>query len=485
MKLKLSHFYLSTIFYLAFSTFLFTFFWIKAPYNIIFSLILGIALAFQIKLVVKDESISQVISLKEISLLLLFSIILTATSGVGGFSAQNFDYLFHNSKFYDLFAYPLPNYYPQIQKFPCYYFGYWLPVGFITRFFGESAISITSFVWTNIGITLGLFWLYKLCQNKITSVLIVFLSCGILSFVVTILQNPAAILYSGYQPFSKAFLQFLPLTGSLNWVPNQFTPALIATCLIVYDALINKKPERVYFIYLSILYWSPFSFLSITFIYAFILFVQLKNVKNIIAFIKKNIVYFLVTTIAFAPVFLYFAANSAGSIKGFINNYEQHYWLLKWFVFVLLEVWILVWIAYRKGFFLNTIIVFSAICLSLISTYKWGLGNDFCVRAATPFQIIIYVGIAYAISDFFKQRKLNFKVIIFLIGALLPLKYMSKGIITFDVNGYKKINYHKHTNTYEALILTYTDKGASQTILREDSFFYKFLLNKDQTNTNK
>ena len=467
--------YLLSVGYLSVSSILFLLFWIKSPLNFIFIIAYFYSLWLSFKKIQEDISIDAIFLKKELIILIGFAIILTTISGVGGFTYQVFDHIFHNSKINDIVNLKLPTFYKTENRFPTYYFGYYLPIGFIIKTLGLKTISIPLYIWTFLGLFIGLSWLFYIVRKNFIKLILLFFASGLFSVAYTIFHNPSKIFSSGYISYSNMMLNYSGLIGNLLQVPNQVIPVLIVTPILLFELILNKNFDRPIHLIASVFFWSPFSFIALSLFYISIFLIN----KNWEVISKELSINFLITLLAFSPIIFYLGSINESLDKGFFTKYESNY-LYKWVIFIGLEIWIYFAFIFKSKSNFKLPILISAIILSIIPIYKIGVGNDFCMRMSTPFLLIFFLGMVEYLLEVKSSKMYYLAVIFFLMGSITPIKIIGRAVMTFDLNGPQKIKYDKYANTYLALIKNYGEKNANQYLMSEDSLFEKYLLNKKQ-----
>lgn len=466
---KKTLYYISSL-YVGLPSLLFLIFWLKPVLAITFSFLFLTSFILLCKQIFDEKSTAANLRKNDLLLLLCFAIFLTFFSGIAGFTNLNFDSKFHFSKFYDLFAYDLPSYYPQVSSYPCYYFGYYILPSLLAKLLGENSLIALSFLWTLAGFYLGLIWFFDLAKRQFRTVILAFLCGGILGNFYTLYLHYQSFLSIGNEPFSSAFLTYLPLLPQVNWVPNQLIVTMICTCIIIDDIFYKKLLYRPYFVALSMLFWAPFPAVSLCLLFAFLVIRHWFLVKNSFITIVKSFLYLSISTIVFLPIMIYLSGSNSGIISGFIWKFDSN-WLAIWLIFVFFEVWILFFYIPKKENSLRPILIFSVVALSLFPIYRIGMSNDFVARISMPLLLVLYLCFAENL-----KLKNKMQMLVFLLGLIIPLKYIAKSLVKFGED--KPTSYHFFTNTYAGLKTGYGQTGADEYLLKNDSFFNKYMLKK-------
>jgi hypothetical protein len=472
--MRLSWIYVLSVVYLSLSSLLFLIFWIKTPLSVVFISCYIFSISYFIKNVFSDENLVEKITFAELSKVILLSAFILIITGSGGFSYQVFDYTFHNSKFSDVANLNLPVHFESVSTFGTYYYGYYLTIGVLQKIFNFENFSLLIFLWSLLGVSLGLSWIYYILNKNFYKLITLFFVGGLFSFFYTFFYFKSEFFTKGYTSFSEMKLNYAAILGNLAQVPNQSIPVFIVIPILLFEIGRNNNFSRPIHLVSSMLFWSPFTFLSTFLLFASSFLYKLFVFQDFKPNWKALVFESLINILAFSPIIIYLLSVNGNIDSGFFTKYESNY-LIKWSMFVFLEVYILYFFAIRQKLIPNYFLVISVFFLSLIPIYKFGIGNDFCMRASMPFTLILYL----AFAVFFIENKRHILITsIFIIGAIIPIKIVGRGLTTFNIENPQKINYHEFEDTYEATRIKYSKKSAEQLLMSKDSFFEKYLIKK-------
>ena len=404
------------IWYLAFPVALFFFFWLRAPYNIIFTVItIGVGLKYSIELSQSQAKVR--INYRYIILTLGISLIFAILSGAGGFVWQKPDWTKHNVVLNDLINYKWPvNYGPSAyvkETTLVYYVAYYLPAALVGKVLGWRAGELGLYIQS----VLGLFIFAQLIGENIrfTSkryLLFFFLSgADILGLV--IFQNwPTTILHIEHYATS---LQFSSVLTQLMWVPQHALAGWIAA-ILAYKDYKDGRMLRTLPLYIAItILWSPFISLglALTFI-PFFISSKIRQYFN---------VYSIFTVLIVGMTLLYYQSqihvlSDNLNIYLFSNiNVLNNFGMMIAFLILDLYIFAIVLVTVKDKMHTSEkrLIVWLFIVLVLIAQFMYGVANDFVMRVSIPALTLIIIFVLHYVDEIFNNKS----VVTFLIGALL------------------------------------------------------------------
>lgn len=469
--MKLRSIYFLSALYLSISSLFFVIFWIRWPLSLMFILFYLIAFTLFWKSIKKDASLDLAVKPYVLLLLLLISFFCLVITGCGGFTFQVFDYAIHNSKIRDVAVLDLPIKYTQPNIYATYYFGYYLPPGLLLKLFPTLNYSLITLLWSLIGFQLGLTWIWFLLKSLKRTIFFLLMG-GLFSTLYSLYINFENFIRSGNIPFTELMLQYLPLLSNLGQVPNQIIPTMLVTAILIYEVRSNRNWLALIFMIASLFFWSPFSFLSLLVFYlAVFLFYTDWTQFN---WLKWSLT-LLVNLLAFLPILVYLTSVNSSIEKGFFVKYESNY-LTKWLLFVSLEVFVLLYFVLRGKAVPIVLKYIALLHLILIPIYRFGMGNDFVMRASMVSQLVFYVSFVS-----FESKKKFPKILwylVFMLATTMPIKIIGRGILTFQTDGYQKMKYEQYIDCYDNLLHSYNKKTADQYLMSPDSIFEKYFLKK-------
>lgn len=313
-----------------------------------------------------------------------------------------------------------------------YYIGFWLPSALVGKIFGVNAAYFCLYLWT----LLGVFIAYLLFCNLIKKVrlwplfLFVFFSgMDIVGMLIKIAYNPDSIdgitLLTHLEWWNK--WQFSSFTTQLFWTFNQAVPAWVATLLIM-----NQRDNRdIVFILGCLMLQATFPFVGLI---PISLFISLRNTGCLKSREIRKYVGSLLTFenivgggISGIMSFLYLKGNSSSQNIEFPldgNSLLKSMVLYALFVFLEFFLLYLVIFRYQKR---NPLYYISFFCLCLCPLITVGYSVDFCMRAAIPSLVVLYLLVASSLEKMKKERS-------WLLFCLLPLLVIGAVTPLFEIN---------------------------------------------------
>ena len=378
-------------------------------------------------------------------------------SGVGGYGAQDYDWLKHNAILHDLIdsKWPLAYMFSPDQasggNLPghtlhtplVYYIAYYLPAAVVGKLAGWFWANQFLMLWTFTGLCLALLWFLVLLQKAtVFAVLLFFVFSGLdvvgLVLMKLLLQQPLAIASWGHLELWAANWAYPSHTTLLFWVPNQAISGWIATGMIVYVLLYAKRKHNILF-YLGLTpLWTPFITLGLLpCVIADFLTIREKLWQRVKQYISVQnfcgLVFLLLLALFYASRFSSLPLPMPPIEKGlifFTSRVSGFFWyetLSMLIVFVLVEVGIyalLVYTANRRYFTKQEATLFgiSMGFLLLLPFFRYGQWNDLVMRASIPSLYVLCLFTLRTI-DRFSWKKLLSLVLLggLFLGALTPV----------------------------------------------------------------
>lgn len=465
--------------FLAFPCILFIATWVKLTFALI-SLAAFLIVLKQFNLTLDNHKAYSSLSLSEVAILFILSLAIVLFSGVGGFASQIRDYIGHTAKIQDLVNYDWPFTYAKVNRYPCYYFGYYLAPAFFSKIFANVFITnIIWILWATLGMFCSMSLVYLYLQKDLKVLVLSLFFSGSYSFVFYINQkfihsnllisaNPDQIYYVAYSIF-----------GSAMWVPNQIIPSLLCTIIILTSAQNNTIKLPLFYISCSF-FWAPFPTLIASFLYLLILCKKYSYVlTEFTGFIKIGI-----SILCFlAPIAIYLSATSSAGVSGFVWNYNSNWlaillgYLFSEIGFLFIVIFLLTKFSAKlpeelSYLFYVSIIVFCFLCLT-----KYGVWNDLMARGNIPLMFIFSI---YICSQIVHTQIFSKKILLFVIYMLVTIPLLK--IVLFQLSNNQLIGtMSKKTDTgdmYEVLVKNYSQQEGEQYLLKKGSFFEKHLLKK-------
>ncbi len=202
---------------------------------------------------------------KELWLVGLFSLALTAFSGIGGLAPQHTDWIKHNAVLYDCIQQPWPVVIADgaTNWSLVYYLAYYLPAALVGKVAGYAAAQGTLCVWTALGVWLTCLWFAQLTRLPVVVASLAFFAFGALTFVANLVVQVLGLsLKHGpldFYPneFWARIWEFHSHFWMFEWSPGQALAGWLSAGLF----LSCPKPQRLLgfaLLFTVDLFWSPF-----------------------------------------------------------------------------------------------------------------------------------------------------------------------------------------------------------------------------------
>ncbi|MFN8343963.1 MAG: hypothetical protein U0X91_03110 [Spirosomataceae bacterium] len=256
---------------------------------------------------------------KELVKLAGLAFVITGLTGISGYSYQLFDYWAENAKFYDLFQSDWPLYFEEVDRYACYYFGYYFVPALLSKWIGELSL-FSLFIWSWVGVFMLTAWIYFLTDKKIGRVIIVLAIGGVSENVKWLLAqlNGTDLLFSS--EMGPAVIT--PLFQQLRWAPNQVIAALMTASVLLYSLLWEKRYEKAFFSSCLCTVWCIFPTLILFVLFAAVSLYYLSK-DGFRLFFKNNALTFSVCLLFLIPIAVYFASSSGGTIHHFLLQVKR------------------------------------------------------------------------------------------------------------------------------------------------------------------
>jgi hypothetical protein len=482
-----------SILYLLLPNILFAAGWFRQPYALL--VVLGYGYLFICEFQRKDHT--EIISRKDILVVLIFACIWIFFSGVGGYTRQSFDWPAHNAKFYDLYKNGWPIYFQEVGRYATYYFGYYLVPAIVSKWAGM-LLPAALVVWTLAGFFLGLLWMYILLRRNPVLLLLFFFMRGTGQLFNYILQ---------YTPLGvQRAPDFIPSVRAVfeqsRFVPNQLIPVLICCGMLVYGLLNRKKNDGLFFPITLMFIWGIFPAISTLGIYGMITLHRYIFSNDLTKQTCNELLgNFILPGVLFLPTLTYFLSSDGAILSGFLFSFEPSTAILITYVTgVLLDLLLLYVLANALNkepglvprWFINSLL---AVVFAL-SLFRLGKFNDLFYRGAYPFCIILFIAILRGAGVAFEKRKmpgsfLFYPVALFMVClALAQIKTIMPRLLRDNVatnyflgarEKFASPPFDTYSNTYQALMKGYKDEaGARQYLAAEHSWYQKYLSRNSQ-----
>lgn len=469
-----------TIFYLLFPILIFVIGWLKIYLAIPLVLIAAwayylVAKSYLSDKIKDDQSFFQIKYIYHYIIALALLLIWVYYSGNGGFAFQNSDWYKHNAILHHLIYNHWPIRFLEIQGINnvalVYYTAFYLPAAMIGKIWGWAAANIALFIWVYIGVVLTWLWLCRL-SNKLSFWLVVLLMVfGGLDLLGNFIYNGQLLLGTASSEWWASLWQYSSNTTQLFWVPQQAIAAWLLISLFTYDYLERKSNSNVIFYFALSLLWSPL--VSIGLLPYAVAIAFSDKLKKLLNF--QNLVFGLVYLTILGLYFLSNLQQSKGapSTSGWLwqNQYMINTLPLLIF-FYIIEFGIYLpfcWDTVVNSLKREKIWWYIMIGFLIFAPfYKFGLFNDFAMRATIPSLFILVILIARTLfNPNYKQYAIKALLVLVLIFA-------SSGFYFEMARG--KINNKPNPEETSNLALDSLDKTViSQYLGTQNSIFFKYL----------
>lgn len=442
------------IIYLAVPVCLFFLFWLKLPWGVLCTTLLGYACYRLNKEVASEYQELPVSFTNELAIAFLIVFLYLLFTGHGSFiGSEGYDIPWRNAIYQDMIHQPWPVVYESSQSSLVYYLTYWLvPAGISSVLnLGEVTSNGILILWTYFGLRLFLQLLLnylKVQKQQVIPITLMFLFWSGLSFLgVTVVnmfwnQPLAKMTKWGWHVwwYTKAGINFYPmdymirtLFDSLGNIYNQFIPILLGLILLLF----TRKSNCYALIGLLVLPFSPFGFLGL-FVIMFALFVMefyqgVKNGKADQVLKKACSRENIIAALTICPVFwLYFTCNStsAGTL-GYFSAPLAAYGAKR--IGMLLLYYVLQFGIYMGLIYKDTsekklwwIILLS---LMLFPIFRLGNGCDLCFNGSIAGFYLLMILVMQYVLRAWNSKAWNGRFLVLyaflIIGAITPLQQMT------------------------------------------------------------
>ncbi len=395
-------------------------------------------------------------------------------SGIGGFAWQNTDHYWRNEIFNLLVEYR----WPVVQasklgsKGMSYYVGFWLVPALVGKLLGVGAGYIAQYIWAVIGVAI----FYGLLCRKIGKIailpLVFFILFSGLDIVGLLVNNTNDFINMQLGKHIETWIdgyQFSSFTTQLFWVFNQAIYAWIITLLVL-----DEQNKNIVLIMAAGLLSTTLPMVGL---FPIAVYVMIKNAaktaansraKDVIpelfksGFSYTNMVGFAATIV----MGMLFIGNKATDITE--NRTTASNNIYTYLLFLAIEIGVYVAITIRRNI-KDGLYIVSLVTLLVCPLIIIGEGNDFCMRACVPAQIVLFIYFLRYMYECIQQKKYRIFAIIaifFLIGAVTPFNEIYRTIV--GAKEYSK----KGMETVQREEIFEVTNFASDT---DKNLFYKYL----------
>lgn len=480
-----------SILYLLLPNLLFFLNWVNLPMKITGVLLLVYAFFTDVRY--SDFSKDKVLDTRNLIIVGFASLLLTFVSGINGICYQTFDYWCHNTKFYELLKYQWPIRIPQDGPVISYYYGFYVvPVLFskLNGVLNEPLI----FVWTWMGIWLGISWIYLVLNKKIIWVFLAICMGDLPHLIKSTLYKFSVRLYElgdfGVENWSNM--------ENLLWVPNQVIPTLIIAGMFVYMLKKGLNINQAVLPVALSFWWAIFPAFVSGLLVGILIFIEVIRTGFRISwssYINRVIVPFLCCF----PILIFYLSHAESPVSGFLWEFvtDPKNVVIEYMVNIGINAGLFTaaYFVFRKLNLphLNALPFFLIVSFTIIFPFfRMGKVNDFLFRGMMPVLIIAGMYLFYPLTVYTSRQtfdRLKGSVpglmLLLLLAASSVIGVMRFGraakvnqiAVKMGVNSapFTPIPYDAYPNIYEVLKDRWTLQEANQYLGKSDSFYEKYM----------
>jgi len=183
--------------------------------------------------------------------------VLLILSGVGGYAYQDVDWFKHNAILRELIVHPWPVCVETPHgAFPLvYYIAYYLPAAVAGKTLGVLWVPPVLFLWSLIGLTLALMWLYALVPRLTALGVLVFFAFSGLDALGLLVSGESFGWHIEWWAYHWSYASNVTL---LFWVPQIAIPTWILSGLILHPVLHSNDRKTTFLAFGLSGLWCPF-----------------------------------------------------------------------------------------------------------------------------------------------------------------------------------------------------------------------------------
>ncbi|WP_143061642.1 hypothetical protein [Dyadobacter sp. SG02] len=401
------------------------------------------------------------------------------------------DHWCHNAKFQELLQNDWPLRFPVGRPVMAYYFGYYLVPAAFFKLTGSISAAII-LIWTSLGITLGLLWIYISLNRKWWAVFLVLCVGDFPRVFKGIAAHWSVQLYR----YEEIGVEHWSNLENLFWAPNQFIPSLILGGMLFHVIRFRLDYAWLCFPTVLALWWAVFPAFVMGLITALLLgFRWMRRRISFCEFFERV----LLPVIAAVPVLLLFQSHPHPPEHGPIWEFRSdagnllREYLANTVTDVLLFV--IVFLAARRAGLpgIATVPFLLLICITLLfPLIRVGKVNDMLLRGMMPVLIVIGCCLLYPFTSqplpkVFAALRANMTCMAIVLALALPavvgLGRLSRAArfnrITalWDTADLKFVPmpYDAYPSLYETLRKRWSQQEAEQYLGKPDSFYEKYI----------
>jgi hypothetical protein len=477
-----------SIFYLLAPNLLFFTSWVNMPIGVA-----GIIVLLYLSLKeVKDASFGAVKILDTSDLLTIgfASVFLTVVSGINGYVFQNVDYWAHNVKFYELLTHKWPIRIPADGPVISYYYGFYVIPALASKLTG--AVNETFiFLWTWLGLSIGIAWLYVVLNKKILFVWLTLCIGDLPRVIKSFLSIFSVRLYE----FGNFGIENWSNFENLLWVPNQIIPTLIIGGMFVYVLMKRLQIDLLVLPIALSFWWAVFpAFVCGLLVGGLVVrgWFQARFQIRLSEAFNRVIIPFLVCL----PVLIFYLSHDGELVSGFLWEFTSNpaNSFAEYLVNIVINaVLFLTAYLYFRRIGLPSLTQIPFFCIVFLQLffpiYRLGEVSDFLFRGMMPFLLIIGLYLFYPLTrDGFKATYsllrssgwgmfLTSMLVLSSVTGTTQLYRAARINRLSDNQGVKfePIPYDAYANVYEVIKAKWSPEGADQYLGNAGSFYEKYM----------
>jgi hypothetical protein len=214
----------------------------------------------------------------------------TLLSGIGGYGFQRFtDYLKHNALLHDLAAQHWPVHYASVGFLNGatgrlgYYLAYYLPPGLAGRWFGKAFLNPAVFVWSFLGVLIGLCWFFYLVRRLSLRAFAMFVLFGGMNYLASVVVNKSFPSGTNHVDTWFGWATYPPFTATFFWAPQHMIPGWILSGMLLSCIFQRIHGRSLVFLWSLSVFWSPFLMIGL-FPFVVYAFVAAKNRRDFFSY---------------------------------------------------------------------------------------------------------------------------------------------------------------------------------------------------------
>ncbi|MCE7042233.1 hypothetical protein [Dyadobacter sp. CY312] len=479
-----------SIIYLLLPNLIFYVYWVNIPIAVC-----GVLMLSYLLLNDRKETTFQAVKIfssRDLFLIGATTLFLTVVSGINGYVFQNVDYWGHNVKFYELFKSSWPIKFPKEGPVISYYYGFYVIPALVSKFTG-SVNELVIFIWTWLGLTLGIGWVYIALNKRLIYVWLV-LFIGDLPRVIK-----AVLALFSIRPyeFGNFGIENWSNFEHLLWVPNQTIPTLIIGGMFVY-ILIRRYNTDLLVLPIALSFWWAVFPSFVSGIIVGVLVIRSWVIGRFRLDWMRIGTKVIIPCLVCLPILMFFFSHNKSTVSGFLWQFNEGKsnvlpeYIINVGINMALFAVVYAYLRRMQLPFLDQVPYILIVSLGLLFPfYRLGDANDFLLRGMMPISLIIGMYLFYPLTSLTLQKTyalmrgsgiMIFLAIMLLTSSLIGLSRILRAA-TFNRFSalmsseatFTPIPYDAYPNVYEVLKDKWSQDAANQYVGDPDSFYEKYM----------